>query len=296
MGGFGAARRTVADSSSAPAVQITPTGPYIGAEITGIDLGNLDATSVATIREALAQHAVLTFPDQDLTPDHLLAFAKHFGEIENERFIPKLDDHPGVHVLRGISKTKLTTQNLIWHVDHSYKEHPLMLAALYALDVPATGGDTLFASMTAAYDALSERMKAYLEGLTAIHDVVAYGLRSGLFNTTDARAAIMRMPPPVEHPLVCQHPHSGRRMIFVNESWTTSICGLDPAESRAILDFLFAHATRPEFQLRLPWKERSLCLWDNLAVQHRGIPDYDGLRLMHRVSVTGNWRPGDTGL
>ena len=281
------------EQGAAPA-RIRQLGPYIGAEVRGLDLAHLDANGVATVREALARHAVLMFPEQELTPDDLLAFAHHFGEIEHERFIPKLDDHPGVHVLRGISRTKLTTQNLIWHVDHSYKQHPLMMAALYALDVPPAGGDTLFASMTAAYDGLSERMKSYLEGLTAVHDVMTYGLRSGLFNTADARAAISRMPPPTEHPLVCAHPASGRKMLFVNESWTTSIVGLDPGESRAILDYLFAHATRPEYQLRVHWTKGSVCLWDNCAVQHRGIPDYDGLRLMHRIAVTGTWRPGES--
>ena len=279
------------DQTGGP-VRVRPLGPYIGAEVRGLNLAHLDDGTVATVREELARHAVLIFPEQDLTPDHLLALAHHFGAIEHERFIPKLDGHPGVHLLRGISKTKLTTQNLIWHVDHSYKEHPLAIAALYALDVPPAGGDTLFASMSAAYDGLSDRMKTYLEGLTAVHDVMAYGMRSGLFNSADARAAIARMPPPAEHPLVCTHPASGRKILFVNESWTTSIVGLDPDESRAILDYLFAHATRPEYQFRLHWTKGSVCLWDNCAVQHRGIPDYDGLRLMHRIAVTGTWRPG----
>lgn len=264
----------------------------LGAEITNVDLSrDLTADTANGIKTALAEHSVLMFPNQTLEPDDLITLAEHFGELEAERFIPPLEGHPGVHVLKGISKSKLTTQNLIWHVDHSYKEHPLMTAALYAIDVPEAGGDTLFASMSAAYDALSDRMKTYLDGLTAVHDVVAYGLRSGLFETQDARAAIQRMPAATEHPLVCRHPLSGRKMLFVNESWTTKIKGLDPQESAAILNFLFEHARRPEFQLRLTWHNGALCIWDNLAVQHRGIPDYDGPRLMHRVSVTGTWRP-----
>ncbi len=271
---------------------VTQIGGALGARIDGVNLGgDLEDDTINGIKAALADHSVLLFPEQKLEPENLVTLAEHFGELEEERFIPKLDGHPGVHVLKGASKSKLTTQNLIWHVDHSYKELPLMLAALYAIDVPSAGGDTLFANMSAAYDALSDRMKDYLDGLTAVHDVVAYGLRSGLFENTDARAAIARMPPAVEHPLVCVHPHSGRKMLFVNESWTTKICGLEPHESEAILKFLYQHASRPEFQFRLNWENNALCIWDNLAVQHRGIPDYSGPRLMHRVSVTGTWRP-----
>lgn len=273
-------------------LDVTQIGGALGARIDGIDLcEDLDDAAVSGIKAALADHSVLLFPEQTLEPKNLVKLAEYFGELEEERFIPKLEGYPGVHVLKGASKSKLTTQNLIWHVDHSYKEQPLMLAALYAIDVPAAGGDTLFSNMSAAYDALSDRMKAYLEGLTAIHDVVAYGLRSGLFENSDARAAIARMPPAVEHPLVCIHPLSGRKMLFVNESWTTKICGLEPHESETILKLLYEHAARPEFQLRLNWQNKALCIWDNLAVQHRGIPDYNGPRLMHRVSVTGTWRP-----
>ncbi|MDX2144559.1 MAG: TauD/TfdA family dioxygenase [Rhodospirillaceae bacterium] len=271
---------------------VSTLGGVLGARVGGISLAEPLTPSDATrIKAAFAEHSMLLFDDQDLTPDHLIAFGNCFGEIEDERFIPKLEGHPGVHVLKGISGGKLTTQNLIWHVDHSYKERPLMMAALYALDVPTTGGDTLFANMAAAYEALSGRMKAYLEGLSAVHDVASYGLSSGLFDSVEARSAVGRMPPAVTHPLVVRHPVSNRKTLFVNQSWTTRILGLDPAESRAILDYLFAHATRPEFQYRLKWRNRTLCAWDNLALQHRGIPDYSGPRLMYRVSVAGTWRP-----
>lgn len=274
------------------AISVTPITGALGAEVRGVDFGRaLDADTVAAVKAALLEHLVLYFPDQDLEPDHLVAMAGYFGELEKERFIPPLEGHPGVHILKGISKSKLTTQNLMWHVDHSYKPQPSFGGALYAVDVPESGGDTMFASMYAAYDALSDRMKQYLESLVAVHDVVAYGLRSGLFETEDTRKAILRMPPAAEHPLVCTHPETGRKMLFVNQAWTTKIKDLDPHESQSILTFLFEHATKVEFQCRIRWRNRGLLLWDNRAVQHRGIPDYEGPRIMHRVAIKGEWTP-----
>ncbi len=271
---------------------IRPMTGALGAEVHGVNLSvPLDESAAAAVKAALLDHLVLYFPEQDLEPDHLIALAHSFGELETERFIPPLEGHPGVHILKGISKNKLTTQNLIWHVDHSYKPQPSLGGALYAIDVPESGGDTLFANMYAAYEALSDRMKQYLEGLIAVHDVVAYGLRSGLFETEDTRKAIMRMPLASEHPLVCTHPETGRKMLFVNQAWTTKIRDLEPHESQSILTFLFEHATRPEFQCRIRWSNRGLLLWDNRAVQHRGIPDYEGPRIMHRVSIKGEWTP-----
>ena len=271
---------------------IRPMTGALGAEVRGVDLGlALTESAVTAVKEALLDHLVLYFPDQDLEPDHLITLAHYFGDLETERFIPPLDGHPGVHILKGISKSRLTTQNLIWHVDHSYKLQPSLGGALYAVDVPESGGDTLFASMYAAYDALSDRMRRYLEGLTAVHDVVAYGLRSGLFETVDTRQAIVRMPPASEHPLICTHPETGRKMLFVNQAWTTNIKDLDPQESQSILTFLFEHAIRPEFQCRIRWCNRGLLIWDNRAVQHRGIPDYEGPRILHRVSIKGDWTP-----
>ena len=273
-------------------LEIRPMTGALGAEVRGIDFSApLSDQEIESVEAALSAHLVLYFPDQELEPDDLKVMAGYFGELEKERFIPPLEGYPGVHVLKGISKSKLTTQNLIWHVDHSYKPEPSFGGVLYAVDVPSSGGDTMFSSMYKAYDALSETMKKYLEGLVAVHDVVAYGLRSGLFETEDTRQAILRMPLPSEHPLVCTHPETGRKMLYVNEAWTTKIKDLSPLESKSILAFLFEHATQQEFQCRVRWQNKGLLLWDNKAVQHRGVPDYEGPRLMHRVAIQGNWKP-----
>jgi len=280
-----------ADQSEHP-IEVMPMTGALGAEVRGVDLSqDLDQSTVERLHNILFEHLVLYFPDQDLEPDHLLTFARYFGQVEKERFIPPLEGHEGVHILKGVNKSKLTTQNLIWHVDHSYKPQPSFGGGLYSIDVPGHGGDTLFASMHKAYDALSDKMKEYLHGLTAVHDVVAYGLRSGLFEKEDTRAAITRMPPASEHPLVCSHPETGKKMLFVNEAWTTKIKGLDPLESQHLLAFLFEHARQPEFQCRVRWQNRGLLFWDNRAVQHRGVPDYEGPRIMHRVAVKGEWTP-----
>ena len=278
--------------ASAQTFNIKAITGALGADVTGLDVSQPLAPDVlADLKAALMEHQVLAIRDQDLTPEELKAFGEQFGSMEVERFIPALEGHPGVHILRGVSKNKLTTQNLIWHVDHSYKEKPSKAACLYSVDVPETGGDTLFASSYLAYETLSDRMKAHIEGLNATHDLMAYGIRSGLFNNMDRRIALQRMPPAVEHPLVLTHPETGRKMLFVNESWTTDIVGLESDESQAILSFLLNHATRPEFQCRVRWENRTLLIWDNLAVQHRGIPDYDCPRIMHRVAIEGEWRP-----
>lgn len=283
---------SVSAPSDSSALDIKPLTGALGAEVRGVDFSHpLTDADVAAVKQALADHLVLYFPDQNLEPDHLIALAQYFGQLEKERFIPPLESHPGVHILKGISKNKLTTQNLNWHVDHSYKPQPSFGGALYAIDVPDSGGDTMFASMYAAYDSLSEKMKHYLDGLVAVHDVVAYGLRSGLFETADTRQAIMRMPLPAEHPLVCTHPDTGRKMLYVNQAWTTKIKDLSPHESQSILSFLFEHATQAEFQCRVRWQNKGLLLWDNRAVQHRGVPDYDGPRVMHRIAIAGEWTP-----
>ena len=156
---------------------IRPMTGALGAEVRGVDLGlALTESAVTAVKEALLDHLVLYFPDQDLEPDHLITLAHYFGDLETERFIPPLDGHPGVHILKGISKSRLTTQNLIWHVDHSYKLQPSLGGALYAVDVPESGRDTLFASMYAAYHALSDRMRRYVgEVSLPVPDVVAYG-------------------------------------------------------------------------------------------------------------------------
>jgi taurine dioxygenase len=269
----------------------------LGAEIHGIDLGApLSEGQVTSIRRALADHAVLVFRNQTIAPEGLARLGRLFGKLEEEHFIPKLDGHDGVHQLTGAVGGRLSTQNLHWHADHTYREFPSMGVLLYAVDVPQVGGDTVFANMYLAYETLSDTMRRVVDGLVVVHDVLQYGLKSGHFSLGKVemieRLRMMRQRfPQVEHPLVCTHPDTGRRFLFINPAWAAGIKGMSDQESRPLLDFLNAHATQPKFQCRLRWQNGTLALWDNRCLQHSGIADYTEGRLMHRVAIAGTWRP-----
>ena len=181
-------------------------------------------------------------------------------------------------------------------MDHSYQQNPSLGAMLYALDVPQTGGDTLFASSYLAYETLSPAMQAFLEDKTATHDVMHYGLQSGhlSMDTPEAleRLVKMRGPrPPVIHPLVVKHPETGRKLLYLNQAWTVKINELNPIESKAILAALNEHAMQERFKCRFRWKNGSLLLWDNRWVQHSPTADYSEGRLMLRLALHSDWVP-----
>ena len=251
-------------------IEVIPLTPSTGAEIRGVDLSRPMSDEVlAEVRQALWQHLMVYFRDQELDPDSFGAVGKQFGELHDEPFIPKLKGHSGIHHFRGVTGNQLTVQNLRWHVDHSYAAVPTMGAALYAVDVPPSGGDTLFANMFMAYDALSDEMKRIVDPLYAVHDILSYGLASGHHSlaTTQQIDLLKTMRdkfPQVEHPVVCRHPETGRRYLFVNPCWVVGIRGMTDDESRGILSFLHEHTTRPEFQCRFHWGKRH--------VRHVGQP------------------------
>ncbi len=172
-----------------------------------------------------------------------------------------------------------------WHSDLSYMNPPALASLLYGLEVPPSGGDTMFCSLYAAYDALSDTMKSVLEGLTAVHN---FGFASrGVFRAEQATQSQLDATPAVVHPVVRTHPETGRKVLFVNPGFTSHIVGMHPAESRALLDFLFAHATQPEFIYRHRWRPKDLVMWDNRCTMHYAVADYDGVgeRYMHRTTV-----------
>jgi taurine dioxygenase len=171
--------------------------------------------------------------------------------------------------------------------------NPTRGSLLYAVDVPAGAGDTVWSDMTAAYDDLSPAWQRFLDGLSAVHDNVAKNfLRVFEQMGAEATAQMRRFLKPTEHPLVCTHPETGRKFLLVSELMAREIVGMGERESRAVLDFLFAHQTRPEFQCRFRWEPGSLALWDNYSTIHRGIFDFgQAHRLMHRVSFHDGWKP-----
>ena len=268
-------------------IEVQPLTPAIGAEVAGVDLTRpLADAEVATIRQALLDHLVLFFRNQPLAPEQQIAFARAFGEIQVPPIKTQYGDDPELQILDQTSPRGEGADN--WHTDHTYTERPAMGSVLRAIRLPSVGGDTLFGSMYAAYDALSPRMRQMLDGLFAEHDITmsaTRGIRGG--HVTSSLADIQRRLPPVVHPVVRVHPETGRRALFVNSNSTVRILGMSEAESDTLLHLLFEHVHQPEFQVRWRWQDESLAFLDNRCTQHYAVADYVERRILHRVTIAG---------
>ena len=265
-------------------LRVTPLSPVIGAEVSGVDLTQaLDAAVLTELKDAWANHLVLFFRDQHLTFAQHKALGRCFGELHVHPAAPKDDEHPEILVVHGDDKVKFVAGSL-WHSDVSCDREPPLGSILRVVQVPSSGGDTLFANMYAAYEGLSDRLQRLLAGLTAIHDGEQYYRgRYGSANLRDDRH------PAAEHPVVRTHPVTGRQALFVNQGFTTRIKELPIAESDALLAFLFRHCERPEFHCRFQWREHSVAFWDNRCTQHLAIWDYyPQTRHGYRVSIKGD--------
>jgi taurine dioxygenase len=267
-------------------IDVRPLAGAVGAEIFGLDLAELDDGGVAEIRRALADRGVVVFRDQRLSPEQHIAVARRFGEVNVNRFFAHLDGYPEIAL---VAKEPEQTKNIGggWHTDHSYDQAPALGSMLYAHVVPPSGGDTLFASMYAAYDALSDGLKRTLEGLRAEHSsrhvfgVARPGMEGRIGNAHLATQDAV-------HPVVITHPDSGRKALYVNPGFTLRFEGWTDEESKPLLDYLYRHATRPEFTCRLAWQPGSLAFWDNRSTWHHALNDYQGQRrLMHRITIEG---------
>ena len=271
-------------------LDVVPLTATIGAEIRGVDLATApdDAEAMARIERALHDHLVIFFREQQLTPDQQIRFAGWFGPFEHHAFAKPHPDHPEMTVLDQI--TPETDGANSWHSDSSFMERPALGSVLAAVQLPPLGGDTCWASMYAAFDALSPRMQAMLDGLTSLHDIVMPLEKAiaGGHSVGSDLAEIRRAWPPMEHPVVRHHPVTGRRALYVNSNFTTRILGIAKAESDVVLPFLLQHVQRPDFQVRFRWAPGSVAFWDNRVTQHFAVPDYTGhRRIMHRVTLTG---------
>jgi taurine dioxygenase len=264
-------------------IEATKLTPHIGAEISGIDLAKpLSAQQVDDIHEALMDNLVIFFRDQRLTVEQHVTLGRHFGELAVH---PASRDsppgHPEVMIIRADENSKWVAGEH-WHSDVSCDQEPPMGSILYMQQVPPVGGDTLFASMYAAYDSLSEPVRRMLDGLTAIHDGGHYYV--GRYESGDAAKTYPR----AEHPVVCTHPVTRRRHLFVNRTFTTRITQLTRAESDAVLEMLYRQVEMPEVQCRFTWRPGSIAFWDNRCVQHQAVWDYyPQRRYGHRVTVKG---------
>ncbi|WP_434573059.1 taurine dioxygenase [Pseudomonas sp. Z3-6] len=270
---------------------ITPLSTALGAQIDGIDISQpLSLADRDTVKQALLEHQVLFFRDQPIEPPQQARFAAYFGDLHIHPIYPNVPEQPEVLVL----DTAVTDvrDNAVWHTDVTFLPTPALGAVLSAKLLPAVGGDTLWASGIAAYEALSTPMKRLLEGLTATHDFTRSFPLERFGNSAEDLARweeARRKNPPLSHPVIRTHPVSGRRSMFVNEGFTTRINELSDTESEVILKLLFAHATRPEFTLRWRWQVNDVAFWDNRVTQHFAVDDYrPARRVMHRATVLGD--------
>ena len=271
-------------------LKVEPIAGALGAEITGVDLSkDLSDDTVAEIRRAWLEHQVVFFRDQDLPPARFLAFAQRFGEPIEYPFVKGLDEMPKI-----IPVLKLETEKInfggIWHSDTAYLDVPPMASMLVAREVPATGGDTLFASMYLAYETLSAGMKRMLEGLVAVNSSAAADVsRTREDRIKDSARADAKKEYQAAHPVVRVHPETGRRALYVNTAHTVRFEGMTDEESAPLLNYLYQHQVRPEFTCRFRWRPGSLAFWDNRCAQHNAVNDYQGhRRLLHRITLAGD--------
>jgi taurine dioxygenase len=277
-------RHVADDGAPYETIRLDKLTPIIGAELAGVDFSHpLTNRQFDEIHRALAENLVIFFRDQHITPAQQLAFGRKFGELHIHPAAPHEPGEPALMTIHA-DKDSPRANGEGWHTDVSCDEEPPMGSILYIRQCPPHGGDTLFASMYAAYEALSERMKAYLDGLTAVHDgePVYRGLYANL-GVADKPAY-----PRAEHPVVRTHPVTGKKALYVNRGFTSHIVGLPRDESDAILGYLYAHAENPLFQCRFRWSENAIAFWDNRCAQHRAMWDYwPHTRSGTRVTIKG---------
>jgi taurine dioxygenase len=268
-------------------VSVRPLTAAIGAEIRGVDLESpLDHATFERIHQALLDHLVLLFPNQhNLTPEGQVRFGERFGAVVPSVGTRVTDVVPGVSVLDQVRPTG--QGNDTWHSDHMFLPDPPLGTMLRAVQLPAVGGDTCFASMYAAYDGLSPALQSFLDGLTATHSAARIATRvNGL--GVYSNDVVKDLRPPVVHPLVRVHPETGRKALFACVNFTTRIVELTEEESDGLLSILFEHIKAPAFQFRVRWEPDTIAFWDNRAVQHCAVADYDERRLMHRTLISGD--------
>ncbi|MDP3745923.1 MAG: TauD/TfdA family dioxygenase [Phenylobacterium sp.] len=261
----------------------------LGAELTGVDLSkDLSDAVVAEIRQAFVTHQVIFFRDQALTPERQLAFGRRFGPLNIHPYVAGMDAHPEVMEIVKEPEDRVNFGGG-WHSDMSFLEHPSIGSILYAVELPSFGGDTLFASQAAAYDALSPGLKKTLETLNAVHSAGREYSAQGhsaqsrkTMKVVEAEGAVGEFV----HPVVKVHPETGRKALYVNPAFTMRIEGWSRRESKALLDFLFEHSRYEAFTCRFAWAPGSVAFWDNRSVWHFALNDYPGERRhMRRVTV-----------
>jgi taurine dioxygenase len=260
-----------------------------GAEILSVDIARLSNEDWQGVRDAFREHGVVFFRDQDISPEEHLAFARRWGSIDVNKFFRAVPEHPEIAEVRKEPEQRSNIGGG-WHTDHSYDPIPAMGSVLVARELPEVGGDTLFANLYAAYDALSDGMKATLSTMRAVHSSRHVFGTAAAYQNTDLKEAFSNehLVGDTVHPVVITHPDSGRRALYVNPGFTVRFDGWTPDESRPLLEYLYRHAVRPEFTCRFRWAPGSVAFWDNRCTWHYALNDYHGhRRVLHRVTIGG---------
>lgn len=265
---------------------LSPCAGALGAEVSGIDLCR-DITDVefAELEAALLEFEVLFFRDQPISPAAHASLANRFGKPQLHEAYPHIEHYPQLTILENDEANPSKIE--MWHTDMTFRRNPPLGSILHGVIIPERGGDTMFASMSAAWEGLSDKMQRFVSDLVAIHDF-SFGFKESL-EAPGGRERLKQMVadnPPVEHPVVRVHPKSGKRGLYVNSLFTVAIKGMKARESRALLDFLFAHAVTPEYTCRFRWQAHSVALWDNRITQHKPVNDYwPQHRKMQRITI-----------
>lgn len=270
-------------------MQISKASDAVGAIVESVDIPKLSDDQFAEIRAAFFEHGALFFRDQKLTPEDHITFAERWNEIDINRFFTPVENHPQIAKVLKEPDQKVNIGGG-WHTDHSYDKVPAMGSILYALEIPPTGGDTLFAGMHTAYEALDDDMKARIADLKALHgNAHIFGTKSEYRKEVGERYGnAENAGQEAIHPVILEHPETGAKGLYVNPGFTLSIVDMEEAESTALLKSLYAHIMQPKFHYRHKWEEGMVAMWDNRSTWHYALNDYQGQRrYLNRITVQG---------
>ena len=274
---------------------MVPLAPKCGVEITGVRLSEAEGDTLDAIRTAIYEHGVALFRGQDdFTPEAHIAFARRWGGIDINNYFPLTDEHPEIAVVRKAADQQ-TNIGGDWHTDHSYDQVPAMGSILVARTLPPSGGDTLFAHMGEAYDALPDNLKQEIEGLEAFHTADHIYKADGLYAKTDMGRELRGhdLKTGATHPVVIRHPVTGRKLLYVNRAFTVNIVGNTREESLPLLTRLYAEALAANNTCRVQWEQGAVAIWDNRTTWHNALNDYQGhAREMHRITLSGETLAG----
>lgn len=270
-------------------MELTPMAPKCGVEISGVSLANCSDAEMDSIKQAIYTHGVAVFRDQEFSPEDHIRFGKRWGGIDINNYFPLQKDFHEIAVVKKEADQQ-TNIGGDWHTDHSYDQIPAMGSVLVARELPPSGGDTMWAHMGAAYDALPDEVKAEIEGLEAFHTADHIYKADGLYAQTDMgknlRGQDIRTG--AVHPVVIRHPHTGRKLLYVNKAFTIHFVGQTREQSLPLLQCLYDAALTGDNQCRLQWQPGTIAIWDNRTTWHNALNDYQGHRReMHRITLSG---------